>query len=226
MGVFKNSVGRPSNDVIKKRNVFKGICFVFLLIIIGLVIYILNDKKIINLSNKNEKSSSVITLKESKKFLNELVSSSVSDDLLISNSNEDIFINCIKHLVLKKQYIKNDYYIFKQEDIKDLARKYYMKDNYEYISTDGNFEYDSYAKTYSSGLEFGLFSSGPTFKKTRKVKDFYYGSGVAKLTYQVKIVYDKSQFENANDNVSVNSYHIKLIKKGGELRIKSISLVK
>lgn len=46
MGVFKNEVGRPSNETIKKRNIFKGICVLLVIVIIGLVAYILNDKGI------------------------------------------------------------------------------------------------------------------------------------------------------------------------------------
>ena len=43
MGVFKNGVGRPSNETIKKRNILKGICLILLLIVITLVAYILNN---------------------------------------------------------------------------------------------------------------------------------------------------------------------------------------
>ena len=57
MGVFKNGVGRPSNETIKKRNIFKGICVLFGLIIIVLVGYILNDKGIINISSKDNKKT-------------------------------------------------------------------------------------------------------------------------------------------------------------------------
>lgn len=56
MSLFKNEVGRPPNETIRKRNIFKGICVLLVLVIIGLVGYILNDKGIINLSNKNTKS--------------------------------------------------------------------------------------------------------------------------------------------------------------------------
>ena len=45
MGVFKNGVGRPSNETIKKRNIFKGICVVLFIVIIGLIVYILNKIK-------------------------------------------------------------------------------------------------------------------------------------------------------------------------------------
>ena len=38
MGVFKNGVGRPSNETIKKRNIFKGICVLLVLIIIGMTV--------------------------------------------------------------------------------------------------------------------------------------------------------------------------------------------
>ena len=68
MGVFKNGVGRPSNETIKKRNIFKGICVLFGLIIIVLVGYILNDKGIINISSKdNKKTVDKKTDKENKK---------------------------------------------------------------------------------------------------------------------------------------------------------------
>ena len=56
MGVFKNGVGRPSNETIKKRNIFKGICVLLVLIIIGMTVYILNDKGIINISSKDNKT--------------------------------------------------------------------------------------------------------------------------------------------------------------------------
>ena len=68
MGVFKNGVGRPSNETIKKRNIFKGICVLFGLIIIVLVSYILNDKGIINISGKGDKKTvDKKTDKENKK---------------------------------------------------------------------------------------------------------------------------------------------------------------
>ena len=65
MTLFKNGIGRPSNETIKKRNVFKIICGLLVLIILGLVIYILNDKGVINLSDKDKKSSkeNIITTK-------------------------------------------------------------------------------------------------------------------------------------------------------------------
>ena len=34
MGVFKNGVGRPSNETIKKRNIFKVICVLLILVMI------------------------------------------------------------------------------------------------------------------------------------------------------------------------------------------------
>ena len=62
MGVFKNGVGRPSNETIKKRNVFKGICILLFIVIIGLVVYILNDKEKIdnNALKKIDESKSLV----------------------------------------------------------------------------------------------------------------------------------------------------------------------
>lgn len=63
MGVFKNGVGRPSNETIKKRNIFKGVCFILLLIVIALVAYIVNDAMKSNANNnKSNKTSTVETL--------------------------------------------------------------------------------------------------------------------------------------------------------------------
>lgn len=74
MGVFKNGVGRPSNETIKKRNIFKGICVLLVLIIIGMTVYILNDKGIINISSKEDKKTvDKKTDKESKKKKNYLM---------------------------------------------------------------------------------------------------------------------------------------------------------
>ena len=62
MGVFKNGVGRPSNETIKKRNIFKGICILLFIVIIGLVVYILNDKEKIdnNALKKIDESKSLV----------------------------------------------------------------------------------------------------------------------------------------------------------------------
>ena len=43
MSMFTNGVGRPSNETIRKRNIFKGICVLLVIVIIALVAYILND---------------------------------------------------------------------------------------------------------------------------------------------------------------------------------------
>ena len=82
MGLFKNEVGRPSNETIRNRNIFKGICVVFGLIIIGLVVYILNDKGIITFNkhgqNKND-NDKVITTTNGQKEENE---KDISDELV------------------------------------------------------------------------------------------------------------------------------------------------
>lgn len=69
MGLFKNDVGRPSNETIKKRNIFKGICVVLVLIIITLVCYIFKDDiRIFNSSNNkvnnNNKNDTISTTKQ------------------------------------------------------------------------------------------------------------------------------------------------------------------
>ena len=107
MGVFKNGVGRPSNETIKKRNIFKGICVLLVLIIIGMTVYILNDKGIIKFNNKindnSNKTTTVttkkeiqedISIEEAKKIYNEVFGVDFdkhvfdTDNLLYMNSEE------------------------------------------------------------------------------------------------------------------------------------------
>ena len=64
MGVLKNGVGRPSNETIRKRNILKVVCIVLVLIIIGLIGYLLNDKGIINVKKDNKKVAENNTKKE------------------------------------------------------------------------------------------------------------------------------------------------------------------
>lgn len=61
MGVFKNGVGRPSNEIIRKRNIFKGICLALVLIVIVLVAYIVNDKLKSNKDDNNTDKKKINT---------------------------------------------------------------------------------------------------------------------------------------------------------------------
>ena len=66
MDLFKNDVGRPSNEIIKKRNIFKGICIVLSLLVILLTLYILNDKDVIDLNNKSDNNGVATTTNVNK----------------------------------------------------------------------------------------------------------------------------------------------------------------
>ncbi len=72
MGVFKNGVGRPSNETIKKRNIFKVICVLLILVIIVLIGYILNDK---NVDNKEPKTTTKNVNKTDSKYKNIVLNS-------------------------------------------------------------------------------------------------------------------------------------------------------
>lgn len=73
MGVFKNGVGRPSNETIRKRNIFKGICLALVLIVIILVAYIVNDKLKSNKDDNNTDKKKLILIKLTMAGMNQLV---------------------------------------------------------------------------------------------------------------------------------------------------------
>ena len=80
MGVFKNEVGRPSNETIKKRNLLKVVCFILVVIILLLAAYIVNDKlNIVDVKNKDNK----LTTTKKNEEKEEKVSKEVGKNALI-----------------------------------------------------------------------------------------------------------------------------------------------
>ena len=137
MSLFKNEVGRPSNKTIKKRNIFKGICVIFGLIIIGLVGYILNDKGIINLTNKNTKSGNEITT-----TTNEVV------------KQEKLSDEEVKKIFDKYNLYTNWLDIF---NIEEVSNSYYEKNKDMFDSTFSYFyNADVTNKTISDGMKFAV----------------------------------------------------------------------
>ena len=199
---------------------------VLVLLVLGLAGYIVYDKMIAK--DEKEESNKVvdlITKEEAKAFLDGLVNETVSDDLLVGSTDEEIFANAIKYLFINNKFTKEEnIWIFKQSDINDAARKYYNRENFSYVTDDVNFSYDSEKKTFSSALEFGLFDDlGPSFTKTREITEFDAKEDVAALTYVVTLEYDKTDDRTINmTNPLVRTYSIELIKVNNELRIKSV----
>ena len=91
MGLFKNDVGRPSNETIKKRNIFKGICVLLVIVIIVLVAYILNDKVVFgtNSTKKEDNNNQDITTtkKQTDDDFEELDVKSVEVEKLFNRMN-------------------------------------------------------------------------------------------------------------------------------------------
>ena len=111
MGVFKNGVGRPSNETIKKRNIFKGICVLLVLIIIGMTVYILNDKGIINISSKDNKK---------------IVDKKTDNDVTKENKIEELSLNNDMVKDLYNRVSGTD--IFNSEFIDTAGKKVYLQE--------------------------------------------------------------------------------------------------
>lgn len=166
----------------------------------------------------------VITKEEAEAFLNDLVPTNVPLDLLIAETDEDIFFTSIRYLILNKKDTKDgERFVFKNSDIKDLAYKYYMRDNYDFITKDDRFVYDSSNQTYSSALDWGLFGTFIPFEKTREITDFNYSNNIATFNYCVKLIYDPKEHPDPENNIETTNYAIKLVKQNGVLRIYEIS---
>ena len=60
MQMFKNKVGRPSNDILKKRRIFRIIIAVIIILIISAIIIIVKERKREKINVSNDKKTSVI----------------------------------------------------------------------------------------------------------------------------------------------------------------------
>ena len=123
MGVLKNGVGRPSNETIKKRNILKIVCVILVLIIIGLICYILNDKGIIKINNDNKKVTEQNKVKEEK----EVVLSDEDAKKIVKSvfGNYDQFYE-IKYLktMLSKSELKTSFAIENVKEEVDNSEKH------------------------------------------------------------------------------------------------------
>ena len=85
MGVFKNGVGRPSNETIKKRNIFKVICVLLVLVIIVFIGYMLNDK---NKKTVNKKDNTVKSVSKKQSKIDNTVKNVSKKDNMFKNESE------------------------------------------------------------------------------------------------------------------------------------------
>lgn len=146
----------------RANNILVGIIIFLTLIIIGLVILLVLT--LINIKDDSKESinsSDVIINGNIISFLDKTMSVSGDSYYNILNStgktDEELFNLIIQYLYLNNMYTKsNDEYIYKQSDIIDIAKKYVMKDNFDYISTNPIFIYDSINKTFKTKLQLDI----------------------------------------------------------------------
>ena len=208
------------------------------LVVLGLSGYIVYDKIIskddveekshiedVTIQKENEESNVEVSIskEEVEAFLDDLVPDKYVENLLISETDKEIFNNALRYLVLKEKYTKDgDQFVFLQTDIQDLAYKYYMRDNFDYITDDSNFVYNSSNQTFTSGLYFELFGMSFLTDKTKEITDFSYSDNVATLSYRITCTFD-SKMVDPNYSEKIDNYNIKLVNENGVLRIHEIS---
>lgn len=158
--------------------------------------------------NNNEVVDDVITKEEAEEFLNKL-SNLLFIDRYGEYAEQKIFYSCISYLVESNKYTKDgDRFVFNESDIKDLLRKYFMRESIEYKSEGMNVIYDQSSNTLS--ISIGITLARDTALDggqvpSYSVEDFKYSS-------QFKMAYLK-----------YNNYDVNLRKEDGELRITSFS---
>ena len=173
----------------------------------------------------NDVVETSVTKIEIANFLSLAINGNPHYDLLLvdeeNNSDEITFIKLIKFLVANNIYTKVDnVYIFNQNDIKEVARKYLMLDNYDYHSTNQQFPYDPLTQTVSSTIQFGLFEGCYAYLN-KKIEDYSIDGKEINVNYKVTGSYHLTA---TGDFVKefIYLYSITLEKIDSELRIVNV----
>lgn len=180
MGVFKNKVGRPTNEQIRRKNIFRILLVIIILTVFGFVCYKLDDKGIINIKEKivRKDKEEKITVSEVKNIYNGVFSSDFDreeyllDDLMAINSDENKTITAISNVLDEKE--SNEKY-----DSYQLLKNKLEKegDNLVYYFVDGtSVIYDkekTYVCTYEDVQNKLNEIYGPNVKLYKKYMSFY-----------------------------------------------------
>ena len=201
----------------RRTNTFLVAIIVFLTIVItGLIILL-----VITLTNIKEKpfekedSVDRIVNGNVLSLLDKAVS--ISGDpyynMLESNnkSDEEIFNMVIGYLYANDMYTKReDEYTFKQKDVINIAKKYLMRDNFNYITQNQLFRYDSSNKTFTSKLEFGVLGLRAYLLKSSDIYEKTETS--ATVIFEIEGSYvDTSERINGKYNIVIDTQNYKII---------------
>ena len=162
----------------KRANNLLIVIIVFLtLIIIGLIsLLVLTLLNIKEKPYEKEESVDKIVNGNVMSFLS--TTTSISGDPYynvldaVDKTDEEVFTIAIEYLYANNMYTKvNDEYTFKQSDIINIARKYMMKDEFNYITINPNYRYDVNSKTFITklptlGLKAYILKSMEIYEKT------------------------------------------------------------
>ncbi len=175
-------------------------------------------------NGENEETETPITKEEIESFLSLSVNGKPYYNLfeLINNGDIDdsIFINTIRYLIVNDRYTKsNDNYVFKQSDVKEVARKYLMKDNFDYIPTYETFVYNSENQTFSVNFQGGPF--GSDFTVAKEIQDYIVNGNKINVNYNITI-FGKDPVTGAFTGGTTYSYAINIEKNDNELRIVNV----
>ena len=140
--------------------------------------------------------------------------SNIPDNVKRVIQDEDAFYMIMQYLYANNIYTKtNDEYIFRQSDVMEYAKKYALKDNFDYISKNPNFRYDSINKTFISKLQFNILGANATLLKSTDI--YEKTETTASVIYEVEV-----------NGVMTLKYNVTLDTSSDDYKILSITKIK
>ena len=190
-----------------------SITTIVLIVLLGIAL-LRNNKK----PYEKEESTSIIVNEKTMDFLSVITSKSGDSYYNIiesyNKSDEEVFTGIINYLYANNIYTtKNNKYVFKQSDINKYAELYLMKEDFNYITTNKDIEYDSKNKEFSIDTNYKfldeeaiLFNSIDIYQKTEDtvyvlfdIDGSYISSGKKiKKRYDITIKYNNDDFKIVN----------------------------
>lgn len=211
----------------KRVNNILIVIIVFLtLVIIGLITLL--ALTILNMKDKEKpieiKPVSTITNTKVLDMLDNVVSESgdIYYNLLnITNKpDEEIFSTIITYLYSNNIYTKTgNMYYFKQSDIIECAKKYMMKDNFDYITKNVNYKYDSNKKTFSSNLVF--MNTKPHALTLRSIEIYNKTGNIINVNYELEGTYINNNTRISEKyDIEIDETNMKIIKVSKKNKVK------
>ena len=211
--------GHKGGEKMKGKKIILS-CIILIILVLG--VFFVYGKILKGKDINNSQELTAAQKVEIETFLSKMVGTSDKpyDNYfeIVNYSNEDYatLFRVVRMLLRDNKYQKNDStYVFKFSDVKEYAKKYFMKSDFNYKDNNVQFIYDNDSDEYMSTLQFGIYDEASIDRKTA-INNFQ------KLDNEIQVEYSVTSSNTYLGTSEINNYIISLVEDNNSFIIKSI----